>query len=179
MVARLPPHLEQAELSDPQFDDREADPGDPAAAAECGESIQEWMDGTSTSRVSFPQLLISAGPENGLAPFASSGAHKQELIEHAGPREYLIVNRAQVVRRNCNACDGPFAPMDKGETVLVACTNGSLDLFFCVGCGNNIMCHLSPARAAQSYGWDWAYSLRDSADTDTELRTRRLVSEPD
>lgn len=151
LVARLPPHLEQTEPSDPQSVARDVDPGDFLTDEEYEKYDHKDDDYSRQGSPAEPRFPAA----DSLLRAVQSSANDESSLE----REYLIVNQAQVVRRNCLSCGGPLARKTGGETVLVARLNEPDKFLFCLACGNNIMSHASE-RGAQSYAWDWAFLLR-------------------
>ena len=78
-------------------------------------------------------------------------------------RDYLIINRAEIVRMNCAACGGPLIPSIQGKILFAAQIEGVGDCLFCTGCGDNIMSHVASDEPPPPYLWEWAFSLRAPA----------------
>lgn len=75
---------------------------------------------------------------------------------------YLVVNRVEVLTRNCNACGHGFATTPQGEKALIATVPGSeRPLFFCSSCGDNIMGRIQSEEPRKHYVWDWIVPLQE------------------
>lgn len=78
-------------------------------------------------------------------------------------RDYLIVNRVQVLSDACcSACGAGFTASSMGDKALIATIDeGNRTYFFCGGCGDNISGRLESDEARRHYVWDWAIPLRN------------------
>jgi hypothetical protein len=79
---------------------------------------------------------------------------------------YLVVNRVEVLTRNCNTCGNGFASTPLGERALIAAVPGSeRPLFFCASCGDNIMSRIQSDEPRKHYVWDWVVPLKEPGPT--------------
>jgi hypothetical protein len=90
---------------------------------------------------------------------------EKTLMDHnsSQTKDYLIVNRVQVLNEACcNACGGGFTASPMGDKALIATIDdGNRTYFFCGGCGDNISGRLESDEARRHYVWDWAIPLRN------------------
>lgn len=78
---------------------------------------------------------------------------------------YLLINRVEVLEAGeCSACGRQFSPSPVGEkTLVLSLGDNERGIFFCAGCGDNIMGRAESELAKKRFAWDWTIKLHPPA----------------
>ena len=107
----------------------------------------------------LPKPPIRSSPKESVVDGESRGPESPQ-DRHATGGRILVVNRAQVVTRDCAVCGGGFASTSVGERILLADVTETVCYLLCANCGDQIMSHVQSSEVSKHYVWDWAVPLR-------------------